>query len=107
MWKLLLGLGAVLLMAAGGVYVANEGDVSKRRASAEEVDRKSTNLNRSLHQFGSPEFKIYDSASKVHVDHTASWFLAGAGTLSIIVGLAVAGKSVPDNNAVPPISWRA
>ena len=100
MWKLLLVLGAILLMAAGGVYSSNEGDASKRRANSQENDRVATNLNHSLNQaLGSSDYKNYDSASKVQVDHTASWFLAGQERFRLSSGLPLQEMQRPVNES--------
>jgi len=98
MWKLLLVLGTLFLLGAGGAYLDTEGKAAKRRGSAAETDRVLTGLNRSLHQWGENDLTNYDSASKIQVDHTLTWFLVGAGTLSIIIGLAVAGNTKPNQS---------
>jgi hypothetical protein len=94
--RVLLLLGVCLLVAAGITYFVKEQDVTKRRSEAASSDRVLGDLSRSFYRSGiSNESVSYDSASKISTDHALTWFLAGAGVLSAVAGLATFGRGNP------------
>ena len=94
MRKTLLILGVCFFLAAGVTYYVINQDTENRMASASRFDASMSGLSRTLYQMGaSTEVNNSDLASKVQGDQTLTWFFAGAGTLCVIVSLAVSEKS--------------